>query len=137
MSSPFAITIAIQDATLHGKVMASTTLPLPTRRVTVRQLITSRIQLEVERYNTSKRVERFNGLVQPTALECELNGYSQDYPRRQIDAEQQCQRALEAFCRNGFFVLVDDRQVTDLDAEVALSEVSTVQFIKLLPLVGG
>jgi len=46
-------------------------------------------------------------------------------------------RALEAFSRNGFFLLVDDKQVTELDTKVELSEVSIVQFIKLVPLVGG
>lgn len=132
-----SLNIAIQDATLTGKVLNSTVIPLPTRCVSVQQLIESRIRLEVENYNNSKRIERFNGLVQPTALESELNGYTAQYPRKQIDADLQCKRALEAFSRNGFFLLIDDKQVTDLDTLVVLSEVSIVQFVKLMPLVGG
>lgn len=130
-------TVAIQDAALNGKVLSNTQVSLPTRSITARQLIESRIRLEVEDYNNSKRIERFNGLVQPTVFESELNGYTAHYPRRQIDADLQCMRALEAFSRNGFFLLVDDTQVTDLDTKVELSEVSIVQFIKLVPLVGG
>lgn len=130
-------TVAIQDAALNGKVLSNTMVSLPTRSITARQLIESRIRLEVEHYNNSKRIERFNGLVQPTAFESELNGYTAHYPRRQIDADLQYMRALEAFSRNGFFLLVDDKQVTELDTKVALSEVSIVQFIKLVPLVGG
>lgn len=131
------LNIAIQDATLQGKVLSNTIVTLPTRSVTARQLIESRIRLEVERYNNSKRIERFNGLVQPTPLESELNGYTAHYPKRQIDADLQCVRALDAFSRNGFFLLVDDKQITELDAHVELSEVSMVQFVKLIPLVGG
>ena len=131
------LNITIQDATLTGKVLNNTVILLPTRCISVRQLIESRIRLEVENYNNSKQIERFNGLVQPTALESELNGYTAHYPRKQIDAELQCKRALEAFSRNGFFLLVDDKQVTELDTFVALSEVSIVQFVKLMPLVGG
>ena len=40
--------------------------------------------------------------------------------QRRLDWEQQADRAVEAFGRNGFFVLVDDRQVTDLDEDADL-----------------
>jgi len=56
-------TVAIQDAALNGKVFSNTVVSLPTRSITARQLIESRIRLEVEDYNNSKRIERFSGLV--------------------------------------------------------------------------
>jgi hypothetical protein len=44
---------------------------------------------------------------------------------------------LEAFTKNGFFVLVAGRQVADLDEVVDLSAASDVSFVRLVPLVGG
>ncbi len=38
-------------------------------------------------------------------------------------------RGGEVFGRNGFFVLVGDRQVEDLDAELGLDEASEVAFV--------
>ena len=54
-----------------------------------------------------------------------------------IDWEQQADAALTAFGRNGFFVLVGDRQVEDLDEELTLDDASRVVFIRLVQLVGG
>lgn len=54
-----------------------------------------------------------------------------------VDPEEQARTALEAFGRNAFVVLVDDRQVTDLDERVRLRMGSRVTFLKLVPLVGG
>ena len=54
-----------------------------------------------------------------------------------VDAERQFGQAVEAFGRNGFLVLVDDRQVTDLDARLDLRMGTEITFLKLVPLVGG
>lgn len=54
-----------------------------------------------------------------------------------VDPEKRTRATLEAFGRNGFVVLVDDRQVTSLDDKVRLHAGSRVTFLKLVPLVGG
>ncbi|WP_330464093.1 hypothetical protein [Micromonospora zamorensis] len=54
-----------------------------------------------------------------------------------VDPEERTLATLEAFGRNGFVVLVDDRQVTSLDDKVHLHAGSRVTFLKLVPLVGG
>lgn len=56
---------------------------------------------------------------------------------RRVDAQDRVVRAWEAFSRNGFVVLVDDRQVEDLDAKIDLHDGTRVTFLKLVPLVGG
>jgi hypothetical protein len=53
------------------------------------------------------------------------------------DLATQTRQALDAFERNAFVVLVDDRQVTELTETVRLREGSRVTFLKLVPLVGG
>ena len=57
--------------------------------------------------------------------------------RRRACEEAQYERALQAFARNGFFVLVGDRQVEDLDEDLELEADTEVSFVKLVALVGG
>lgn len=46
-------------------------------------------------------------------------------------------KALAAFERNRFLVMIDDHQVTDLDEMVAVPAGTSVTFLRLLPLKGG
>ena len=55
-------------------------------------------------------------MIQPTDAERVLNGYKLR-AKRKIDWQEQFERALEAFERNGFFILVGDRQAERLDDE--------------------
>ncbi len=114
---------------------SSITIHVSGETISVRELIRLRIQQEVEAYNRSQPAV-FNMLVQPSDAERTLNGYKLRTPR-QIDAQAQCQRAYEAFEGNGFIVLVDDRQAASLDDLIALSPETRVNFLKLVPLVGG
>ena len=130
-----AATITIYDETAAGDRTNALTLDFLTARIPVRELIRRRVYEEVQEYNLSMP-EYFKGLVQPTDAERVLNGYKLR-ERRKIDWEEQARRAEEAFERNGFFLLVDDRQVESLDQEIDLKIGSEVSFIKLVPLVGG
>jgi hypothetical protein len=128
-------TITIRDETLTGQPIAEYPLELLTERITVRELIRSRVYQEVQDYNR-RQPETFRGLVQPTDAEQTLNGFRvRDH--RQIDWKQQFERACDAFERNGFFVLVDDRQPDSLDEELTVGPETRVSFVKLVPLVGG
>jgi hypothetical protein len=87
--------------------------------------------------HNARRPEVFHGLVQPTETERTLNGFRLRAPGQAIDPERQFLSAVEAFGRNGFLVLVGDRQVEELDAELDLRTDTEVCFLKLVPLVGG
>lgn len=101
-------------------------MPIPSEQLTVRALITERVCYEVAQHNQHRPLPRYT-LITPTATEATLNGYA-DQIRPMIDAEAACAKALTAFERNRFVLLVDDCQVT---------EHSVIQFVKLIPLVGG
>ena len=90
---------------------------------------------EVERHNQTMP-EVFCGLVQPEESERILNGFRMRDKRR-LDWEVQFQRACASFDRNGFLLIVDGRQVMGLDEPLELQEESEVQFVKLVPLIGG
>jgi hypothetical protein len=78
----------------------------------------------------------FRGLVQPTEAERVLNGYRLR-ERRKIDWQAQYEKAVKAFQGNGFLILVDERQLTELNEEIELRADSEISFLKLVPLVGG
>jgi hypothetical protein len=128
-------TITIHDETITGNPVSAFPLELLTERVTVRELIRSRVYQEVEDYNR-RAPEYFRGLVQPTDAEQTLNGY-RVRTARQINWKTQFDNAVEAFERNQFFILVDDRQAEELDDEITLTPDTRVSFVKLVPLVGG
>ena len=127
--------LTIHDETASGQTTNTFTLECLNERLTVRELIRARIYQEVRDYNLNQP-ECFRGLVQPTEAERVLNGYKLR-DRRKIDWEEQYQGALEAFGRNGFFVLVGDKQAENLEQEFEVKVDTEVSFVKLLPLVGG
>jgi hypothetical protein len=128
-------TLTIHDETTSRQKTNTFTLDCLTERMTVRELIRARIYQEVQDYN-QKQPEYFRGLVQPTEAERVLNGYKVR-AKRKIDWEEQYRRAVEAFERNGFFVLVGDKQAESLDQEFEVKVDTEVSFVKLVPLVGG
>ena len=130
-----ATTLTIHDETTSGQKTNTFTIDCLTERLTVRDLIKARIYQEVQDYNL-KEPEYFRGLVEPTNAERVLNGYKLK-ARRKIDWQEQYQRALESFERNGFFVLVGDRQAESLNQDFEVKVDTEVSFVKLVPLVGG
>jgi hypothetical protein len=129
------MTIRIFDAPLHGERTFAGGILLDAGPGTLRDLIRGRLQHEVERYNQAFP-EIFRGLVQPEESEQILNGFRMK-TKRPLDWEMQCRRAYSSFEKNGFLVLVDGNQVTELDSRLDLHEDSEIDFIKLVPLVGG
>lgn len=118
----------------HGKREAAE-LKLASERVTAVELIRRRVEAEVDAYN-AKAGEVFQGLIQPTDSERILNGFKVK-KRRKLDPENQVKVALEAFRKNTFILLFDDRQIEDPDEYVVITPDSEATFLKLVPLVGG
>lgn len=127
--------ILIKDELLNGKSVFETELDFSNEIITVKDIITERVKREVEDYN-KKLPEYFNGLVEPLEAEKTLNGYKLK-GKKIIDAEKQIYIALDAFQKNGFFLLVDNHQADSLEDEVELKAKTTISFVKLTPLVGG
>ena len=129
------LAIKLLDKTTDGKLYRETELRLVSNRSTLREILAQRIRQEVDKHNGSDR-KLFSGLVQPSDTEEKLNGFKLRKPR-EVSYEKQLELAIEAFGNNGFFVLLDDRQIEDLDTPVTLREDSRLSFVKLVPLIGG
>ena len=108
------IQLQVRDETPTGQSTHELTLDFLTERITVRELIRSRVYQEVKDHNLRAAQARteanvYHGLVRPVDAEQVLNGYKVR-GNRQLDWQQQFEVALAAFARNGFLILVDDRQ---------------------------
>lgn len=130
-----SVTLTIRDETTLDRTGHAFTLALAAERISVRDLIRSRVYQEVEAYN-EQQLDYFRGLVQPSEAEQTINGYRLR-KGQQINKEAQFDKAIQAFQKNGFLLLVDDHQVDDLDEMLELQPETTVTFFKLIPLVGG
>lgn len=130
-----SVTVVVRDETTTGELIHELSLELVAPRVSVRELIASRIRQEVERYN-EKDAGSFHGLVQPTDTEVTLNG-PRVSNRRLIDWEKQRDKAIEAFEQGQILVLVNSRQVDSLEEIIELTPETDVRFLRLVLLVGG
>ncbi|MBC8065859.1 MAG: hypothetical protein H7Y17_13585 [Chlorobia bacterium] len=131
-------TLTIRDESAAGRLLDEFPLEFPTERITVRELIRERIYQEVQDRERATQVRKAHSLVTPETIETVLNGCHREPPKpRAINWKRQVEVACDAFERNGFFILVDDRQAESLDDTVFVSRETTVSFVKLTPLVGG
>jgi hypothetical protein len=128
-------TLTIRDETLGGEALREWALEVMTERLTVRELIRSRVYQEVQDYNV-QRGQVFRGLVQPEDAEKALNGWKLKKPRL-LDWKRQFDRAVEAFEANQILILVNDKQAEALDEEFTITPDMRVTFLRLTPLVGG
>jgi hypothetical protein len=130
-----SVLVKVVDELANGDSTGELTLEFLTERITVRELIRSRVYQEVQEYN-ARQSGLFRGLVQPTDAEQVLNGYRLR-PGRKINWEHQFEKAVRAFQGNGVIVIVDDRQLEELDQVIELRPESKVSFLRLVPLIGG
>ncbi|MGN9842300.1 hypothetical protein ACTMTI_29680 [Nonomuraea sp. H19] len=127
--------VVFRDETATGRALEEFSLPDLPERISARELVRLRVREEVARHNAAPSLH-FRGLVKPTDAEAELNGYRMRTARR-LNWERQADAAEAAFARNGFLLLVGDRQIEDLGEEIDLTVDPVVSFVKLVPLVGG
>jgi hypothetical protein len=126
--------IRITD-TMPGRSTEFRALTITDSRITLRELLRDRVHDEVRRFN-DQRLEVYHGLVQPEESERLRNGYRLKR-LRELDAEREYERACSAFTSNGFVVFANGRQVHSLDEELNLEAGGEVEFVKLVPLIGG
>jgi hypothetical protein len=130
-----SITLTVRDETTSGDILQEFALEVLTERITVRELIRSRVYQEVQDFNLLQP-QVYRGLVQPTDAEITLNGCTLP-KRRTIDWKEQYDKAIQAFEANGIIILVGDEQVEWLDEEIVIRPDTRVSFLRLTMLVGG
>jgi hypothetical protein len=118
--------VTFVDETTSGDRDAGRGLDVPEDRLTVRELIRRRVHQDAAEHHAAGG-PRHRGPVRPREAA----------PGRRTDPAARTERALRAFEGNGLLVLVGDRQITELDEEIALPPGTEITFLTLVPLVGG
>lgn len=127
-----SVALKIVDQTLGVHPPVRRELRLVSERITLRELIKRRIDDEVAELNAGS--EEVQPLITPTEQESRLNGTR---PRRLIDPDKQLAAAVEAFERTRIVIILDGKQMTELDQPIVVTPDMEVRFLKLVPLVGG
>ena len=122
-------------------------LRLASERVSAREIIRSRVMAEIvelqqQAYSHTERLgstRSYIVAVEQGSSEAALNSISSTLRRNAeaLDIEAEVDRAIAAFARRRFIMLLDDRQIDDLDEAVGLRPESEVVFVHLMPLKGG
>src|SRR5438105_743533 len=121
-------TLTVRDES-PGGTLHEFALELLTERLTVRELVRSRVYQDVQDFNL-RRPEIFRGLIEPDEAERALNG-CKPRPNQTIDWRRQFAQALRAFEDSRILVLLDDRQLGSLDEEIVITPASKVTFLRL------
>jgi hypothetical protein len=116
---------------------AGVSLRLASERVTAREIIRSRVTAEVEALTQRTQAPSRSYIidVEQGSPESLLNPSANN--AKVPDVEAEVQRAITAFTKRRYIMLLDDRQIEDLDAGVGLRPESEVVFVYLKPLKGG
>ena len=109
-------------------------LTLPTTRLPVRELIACKIRQEVEECLIHQRPGLSGEYLTPEELLRAAGPAANVMPGAVAD---EIMRAQQAFAARAYMIVVDNRRIWKPDEELTLHAKTQVEFIKILPLVGG
>jgi hypothetical protein len=109
-------------------------LTLPTTRLPVRELIACKIRQEVEECLIHQRPGLSGEYLTPEELLLAAGPAANVMPGTVAD---EIMRAQQAFAARAYMIVVDNRRIWKADEELTLHAKTQVEFIKILPLVGG
>jgi len=114
-----------------GQRLSHVRLSLPVARLAVHELIAHKVRQEVEEYLVHQRPGLSGESLAPEAL---LGAVASTTPGPVGD---EIVRAQQAFAVRAYMIVVNNRRIWDLEDVLTLDPTTRVEFIKILPLVGG
>lgn len=123
--------LTVRDESLDRRHAFEWPLNVLEERMSVRELIRTRIFEEVDRYN-AEHPHSYRGLIHPVADNGQRGRID-----RQINQQKQFELACEAFCQGRIVILIGDVRADDLDEEFDVAPGTTVTFLRLTLIVGG
>jgi len=132
------LTVQCRDEIGDGEWLGELKLQVPAQTLTVRDLITRRVEQETTTHNAElDRGRQFWGLVTAApSVTSELNGWQgRKRTGKPVDTDVMTKIAIDAYEHGDLVLLIDDAQAGELDTEVTLSEGSLVLFRKMAVLV--
>ncbi|MGQ4809819.1 hypothetical protein NKDENANG_03254 [Candidatus Entotheonellaceae bacterium PAL068K] len=116
-----------------GQHTVRTRLCLPTATLTLGELIGNKIRQEVDEIAAQQRPGLSGEYLAPEDLIRATT--PEDLVPGKVNAE--IGRAQRAFVTRDYMIVIDNHRVFDLETVVRLQPKTQVEFIKILPLVGG
>lgn len=116
-----------------GQRLLQTGLTLPCTTLTVQELIAHKVQQEVAECEAQQRPGLSGEFLSPEAL---IRATSLDALHPEA-VSTEVVRAQQAFAKREYMIVIDDRRVLDPEEVVTLLPETCIEFIKILPLVGG
>ena len=114
-----------------GQRTVPVSVTVPSARLSVRELIARKIEQEflecADRQRPGLSGEAFSSEELLGAAPPVLHG----------DAREEVERAQQAFAAREFMVVVDNQRVCEADDVLVIGPEARVEFIKILPMVGG
>lgn len=138
-------TVSVVDETLGAvspdkRRLERKPLRIDASRITARDLIRFRVEQEIERREEPSRRLAYVPPEPERALNEEAVARRSFSPGKNGGPEDilvAIAIAHEGFEAGRYLLVVNDRQIDDLDAEIRLSETNEACFVRLLPLQGG
>ncbi len=117
-----------------GQRISHVCLTLPVATLTVQELIAHKVRQEVEEFVTHRRPDVSGEYLTPEEL---LGVTTSDFRGVTGTALDEIARAQQAFTARAYMIVVDNQRVWEPDTLLTLHPETQVEFIKILPLVGG
>ena len=117
-----------------GQRTSHVCLTLPVATLTVQDLIAHKVGQEVEEFCAHQRPDVSGEYRTPEELLGVTPSASRGVPGTALD---EIARAQQAFTARAYMIVVDNQRVWEPDTPLTLRPETQVEFIKILPLVGG
>ena len=117
-----------------GQCTSHVRLTLPVTTLTVQELIAHKVRQEVEEFFTHQRPDVSGEYLTPEELLGVTTSASRGATETALD---EIARAQQAFTARTYMIVVDNERVWEPDTLLTLCPETQVEFIKILPLVGG
>ncbi|GAB3862708.1 hypothetical protein GCM10028801_28750 [Nocardioides maradonensis] len=131
----------VETKVVGTKETESLSVSMPAAIGTLRDLLAALVRHELASYEQRRTASRTLRVLTPADLARGVDTGAYGRESRAVAAPppeaEAIERAVEAFTDGLFFVFVDDRQVEELDAPVAIRPESTLRLVRLVALAGG
>lgn len=127
--------IELQIQSTSGVIEKYIHLQLARQQMTLVDLFRQQIQVRLLAWQCQHKVNIID--YQLDQYEKSLNTQQNSVWFKQLEIEQQIEQAIILFKKQRFIVLVDDQQIQSLEQKFVITEHSVIQFIRLIPLIGG
>ena len=117
-----------------GQCTSRVCLTLPVATLTVQELIARKVRQEVEECLTHQRPGLSGEYLTPEELLQAAGSAASVMPGAVAD---EVMRAQQAFAARAYMIVVDNRRIWMPNEKLTLHAKTQVEFIKILPLVGG